>query len=652
MNFDELTVAGLKDFLHGDYAESELKLIKAHEIEPENSKALIHLAGAQIQLKKYELAKASLNKSIEIDPKDALAWFRLGQTYFSCQELKEAIDAFGQAITLKPEDADAWFMGGQALLLDGCINDGMTALKNALNLQPSSAIFNEVMAKNFLKYKKEIGTLIISGGIGDILLCIPFLLENRDKKLKVRVFSHFKGAERLFSYLSIPIEKFTYFSNEHERQSAQEEISLIRESYSCPKRWFITQNPFNSKKLELDSGRKTIGVQLGGSALAVNTQKKIGIPIKLLPKGLLQELLAPDRFNIILFGSADEIKSYALEENQYLKFAAFSNIDESLALVSQCDCFIGSDSSIKSLAAMLRIPSMVWLGDYVDEYRDNIFIDPYISTKKMAVFRFKDHIKDLNNGLLETIKFLELNKFLPENFSKEYKATNLDKKLARSNRFNKDEFTQSKYPVNFIITCFDKEEYLPGLLQVLESYKSIIPIVCIAYNGDSNTFPCDIKIENHGHQIGDIELTLAGYHFLKSNGVSRFIKIGIDSWLLDEGYLARIFAEMESEESAYAGNYWLPEENYYSKLSLSTDIIIANTRFGDIFEKFSWDQMGFETSLYKTITNNSFKVTFLEERNPVHPYNRFACKGANWVMSHSYKENYMNWLNYKNLDAK
>ncbi|QWC97591.1 hypothetical protein G6729_04000 [Polynucleobacter paneuropaeus] len=408
MDFDDLTIAGLHEFLHGDYIQSELTFIKASELEPNDSTTLVHLASAQIQLKKYELAEGVLKRSIEIDPKNFLAWFRLGQSYYSCQRAKEAVEAFGQAIAIKSDYADAWFMGGQALLLDGCVNDGMTALKNAVNLQPGSAIFNEVLAKNFLAYKKEIGTLIISGGIGDILLCLPFLLENRDQELKVRVYSHFKGAEQLFSYLSIPIEKFTYFSNEHERQSLQEEINLIRESYSCPKRWFMDQNPFTSKQMELDSRRQTIGIQLGGSAISIAGQTRLGIPAKALPISLLKVLFEANKFNIVLFGSKDEIGSYSLEENTHLKFAHFDNIDESLSLVSQCDYFVGSDSSIKALAAMLQIPSLVWLGDYQDQYRDQVFIEPYTRLKVMDLFKYKNLENDFSLGIKSIENFLRI----------------------------------------------------------------------------------------------------------------------------------------------------------------------------------------------------------------------------------------------------
>ncbi|QWD06444.1 hypothetical protein G6719_03940 [Polynucleobacter paneuropaeus] len=415
MDFDDLTIAGLHEFLHGDYIQSELTFIKASELEPNDSTTLVHLASAQIQLKKYELAEGVLKRSIEIDPKNFLAWFRLGQSYYSCQRAKEAVEAFGQAIAIKSDYADAWFMGGQALLLDGCINDGMTALKTATNLQPSSVIFNEILGKNFLAHKKDVGTLIISGGIGDMLLCVPFLLEHRHENLKVRVFSHFKGAEQLFKALSIPIEQFTYFLTENERQRVQEEINLIRESYSCPKRWFMDQNPFTSKQLGLDPRRKTIGIQLGGSAISIAGQNRLGIPVKALPTSLLNVLLDIDKFNIILFGSKDEINSYNLEKNEYLQFANFDNIDESLSLVSQCDYFVGSDSSIKALAAMLQIPSLVWLGDYQDQYRDQVFIEPYTRLKVMDLFKYKNIENDFSSGIKSIEKFLSIDGLNAEN---------------------------------------------------------------------------------------------------------------------------------------------------------------------------------------------------------------------------------------------
>ncbi|MBU3575927.1 tetratricopeptide repeat protein [Polynucleobacter sp. UK-Mo-2m-Kol15] len=396
---------GLESFISGSYSQATMYFEEILSDTPNDPDALHHLAGCQIQLQEFESALKTIQKVLNIESKNSLAWFRLGQIHYICKRYELAVDSFGKAIEIKPDFADAWFMGGQALIQNGAINDGMLALENALLLNSSSVIFNEIFAKHYIDHKRDVGTLVITGGIGDILLCLPFLLQNKDLHLKINVLTHFKGAKRIFDSLSIPVNKIAYYSNDAERLKLQPEIIGPREFYPCPKRWFLDINPFDSKIISLDSARPTIGVQLGGSAISIDMQSKIGLPKKSLPVSLLQNILSINAFNVILFGSKEEIESYGLLENKHLHHASYQNIDESLSLVSLCDCFVGSDSAIKSITAMLQIPTFVWMGDYQDPYRDTNFIDPFAKKNVFEIFRYRDITQDEAVGTKKTFKF-------------------------------------------------------------------------------------------------------------------------------------------------------------------------------------------------------------------------------------------------------
>jgi hypothetical protein len=189
--------------------------------------------------------------------------------------------------------------------------------------------------------------------------------------------------------------------------------------------------------------------------------------------------------------------------------------------------------------------------------------------------------------------------------------------------------------INFIITCFDKEEYLHGMIDTIHSYRKIVPKYAVCYNGNIKEFPCDVRLGNNGHQLGDIDLTLAGYNFLKHNGSNRFIKLSIDSWLLDEHKIIEIFDFMERQKSCYAGNYWFSEDSQ----SLATDIIFSCINHGNIFENFSWDGQYFETSMFSTIVKINSNITIIEDRKPVVPRFRFECPSLSWAMHHDLKDN-------------
>ena len=92
---------------------------------------------------------------------------------------------------------------------------------------------------------------------------------------------------------------------------------------------------------------------------------------------------------------------------------------------------------------------------------------------------------------------------------------------------------------------------------------------------------------------------------------------------------------MENDESCYAGNHWFSENDQ----SLATDIIFANTSYGNIFESFEWDEQFFETSLYSTMVKNNYKASIIKERIPVVPNYRFSCESLKWTMEHDLKSN-------------
>jgi hypothetical protein len=190
--------------------------------------------------------------------------------------------------------------------------------------------------------------------------------------------------------------------------------------------------------------------------------------------------------------------------------------------------------------------------------------------------------------------------------------------------------------VNFIITAHDKEDFRHYCLRVIDSYKRIKPRVVLAYNGDDPEFPCDLRRDNHGHQHGDRDLTLAAYSTFTTS--SRYIKLGIDSFLLEEQVLIDIFTRMEKAGCCYAGNRWGNE----SEESLATDVIILDTRFGDPLKDLPTEGPSYEHWLFNNVRRLGLKALMLRERIPVHPHNRMECPPLRWTMHHQLQQNLYN----------
>ncbi len=193
--------------------------------------------------------------------------------------------------------------------------------------------------------------------------------------------------------------------------------------------------------------------------------------------------------------------------------------------------------------------------------------------------------------------------------------------------------------VNFIITAFNKEEFLPLCLKTIRSYKTIRPRIVVCYNGSDPEFPADIRRDNLGHQRGDKDLTLAGYnHHWMTNSDHRFIKIGIDTFLLNEQPIIEIFDRMEKAEACYAGNRWGNE----SEPSLATDIIFLDTRFGNPLcppDGMEEDGPQYEFWMWNSVHKNKLKIISIDERIPVHPNHRLEFLQFSWTMHHQLENN-------------
>lgn len=116
-----------------------------------------------------------------------------------------------------------------------------------------------------------------------------------------------------------------------------------------------------------------------------------------------------NNYNLLVFGLKSELDPIGLVKSDTLKLITNDNPAKSLAYVLQCNAVIASDSAIKTMSSMLRIPTMVWLGDYLDSQRDKMFIEPYVGDGVMHVFRYKDVNVEFSDGIRQSKDFLRKN---------------------------------------------------------------------------------------------------------------------------------------------------------------------------------------------------------------------------------------------------
>jgi hypothetical protein len=200
--------------------------------------------------------------------------------------------------------------------------------------------------------------------------------------------------------------------------------------------------------------------------------------------------------------------------------------------------------------------------------------------------------------------------------------------------------------VNFIITCHDKEEYWPVMSGILSGYKTIVPKVALCYNGFRKNFPSNFWCLNKGKEAGEFDLIRGGFKFIKENK-NPWIKLSIDSWMLDESKVIEILEAMKSKKAHYAGAMWDNDNE------LSTDIFFASPEYMKVF---------CEGTLDRKIEKYAFEVA--KKLGPMHLIpergraareapGRWSVPALGWCMFHDLQKNidFMKEYRLKNGDG-
>lgn len=283
----------------------------------------------------------------------------------------------------------------------------LQSIQHALRINPGSVEANNALGE-FLFRSPDPARLqiVVTGGIGDFLLCTPFLLANRNRSLKTVVLTHFDGAASFFHDLAIDVERFVLCASLEQFQQEHAGLAKAARVLPCPLRWNFSVSPFAKPKISFLERRPVLGIHLGGSRYSIDIQRRFGLATKNLPVALLHAMASTDRFNIIAFGARKELESLGLEETARLKFACYERIADSLAEIAQCTAFLGSDSAIKTAAAMLGIPTVVWMASYPDDFRDKVHIGPFVEGGLMKIFYYATLAREVERGVHFTLAAL------------------------------------------------------------------------------------------------------------------------------------------------------------------------------------------------------------------------------------------------------
>ncbi len=226
----------------------------------------------------------------------------------------------------------------------------------------------------------------VCGGVGDMLLSLESAIAHKT----IDVFSHFKNAPSFYRPFGVRVNRFQYFA------SVGELCSLGIQSEALPRSKYPR---FNLPKapIEPPNGGPVIGIHVEGSKFSNEACKETGRPIKDMSPRFLKNLAAALRpMNALpyVFCSPSRLPAvkslFGAHYERPFRVIAYGDIWASLACVAHCQAVLATDSAIKTMAAILKIPTVVLAADYSDPFRDEVFLKPYAIDGIMRVICFKE----------------------------------------------------------------------------------------------------------------------------------------------------------------------------------------------------------------------------------------------------------------------
>jgi len=241
----------------------------------------------------------------------------------------------------------------------------------------------------------------VCGGIGDLIQSFDSIEDGED----IKVFSHFRGAEDFFSSINANFE-FRFFDSIGDLGEVESEIKQSGEEVNrLPFQKFasVPEGKFKTARENSKDWDDIIGIHPVGSKLSNDLWDSLGSPLKILPEWFVRAMIHDHR-RYFIFGTEEELEPYRSflgEHRDNIKYISYDDIWESLCHVSFCKTVIGVDSAIKSMSAASRIETIVFVGDYDDDFRDKNFIQPYVRDGIMRPIPFnvidRSYLKLIDN---------------------------------------------------------------------------------------------------------------------------------------------------------------------------------------------------------------------------------------------------------------
>lgn len=222
------------------------------------------------------------------------------------------------------------------------------------------------------------------GGVGDLLQYLPAAIRARS----IRVYSHYPHAAQFFARAGVRAEHVPFEANTAMLSWADAGIELEREHYP------ELPIPPPAISIHRTSGSRLLGVHPYGSPYSNTFAARAGAPAKWMPQhfltSLLSELLQPQDQVLFFCSPGERVHASDTLGSLASRATIISCADpwDTFSMVPLCDAVVAVDSAVKTVASMLRVPTVTLVGDFVEPFRDRHFLEPYVRNGVMRTVRY------------------------------------------------------------------------------------------------------------------------------------------------------------------------------------------------------------------------------------------------------------------------
>jgi len=136
-----VALGAVKYYLDYDPKAAEQEYLKALELDPKSTDALLHISWLYAESGRFDEAREPTELAVQLDPLSAVAVNAMGQIYYLSRDYDRAADKFRSALELDRSDPSMNYYLASALLEKGQVDAALASFRSAVDLSNGAPLY-------------------------------------------------------------------------------------------------------------------------------------------------------------------------------------------------------------------------------------------------------------------------------------------------------------------------------------------------------------------------------------------------------------------------------------------------------------------------------------------------------------------------------